>query len=52
MCLGIWIVFQLVDSAGMLGGDAQDTSGVAYAAHIGGFIIGVALVKLFINEES
>ncbi len=52
LCLGIWIVFQLVDSAGMLGGDAQDTSGVAYAAHIGGFIIGAALVKLFISEES
>jgi membrane associated rhomboid family serine protease len=30
----------------MLGGD-QGGGGVAYAAHIGGFIAGLALIKLF-----
>src|SRR5215471_1388615 len=43
--IGIWIVFQLISGLGMLGGAS---SGVAYAAHIGGFIAGMALIKLFI----
>ncbi len=45
-CLGLWILMQLADSMGWLGGQA-DTSGVAYAAHIGGFVAGISLVKLF-----
>ena len=43
--IGIWIVFQIVSGLGMLGG--SDTGGVAYAAHIGGFLAGLLLVKLF-----
>ena|SRR5438552_7885462 len=43
--IGIWIVFQIVSGLGMLGGQA---SGVAYAAHVGGFIAGLALIKLFL----
>jgi len=43
--IGIWIVFQIVSGLGMLGGGA---SGVAYAAHVGGFIAGLALIKLFL----
>jgi membrane associated rhomboid family serine protease len=31
---------------GLLGGE-QTGGGVAYAAHIGGFIAGLALIKLF-----
>jgi membrane associated rhomboid family serine protease len=42
--VGVWFVLQLVGGLGVLGG-AND--GVAYAAHIGGFIAGLALVKLF-----
>lgn len=43
VALGIWIVYQIVisfltDSSG---------GGVAYAAHIGGFIAGFALIKIF-----
>ena len=44
--IGIWFVFQLISGLGMLGGGAQ-AGGVAYAAHIGGFIAGLALVKIF-----
>ena len=44
--LGIWIVFQVISQMGMLGGE-QGGGGVAYAAHIGGFIAGLALIKLF-----
>ncbi len=43
VALGIWIVYQIV--LGYL--TPAGTGGVAYAAHIGGFIAGVALIKLF-----
>ena len=46
VAVGLWFVFQLVNGLGMLGGGSQ-TGGVAYAAHIGGFIAGLALVKIF-----
>ncbi|HWS54591.1 MAG TPA: rhomboid family intramembrane serine protease [Pyrinomonadaceae bacterium] len=44
--VGLWFVFQLISGLGMLGRGTQ-AGGVAYAAHIGGFIAGLALVKLF-----
>jgi membrane associated rhomboid family serine protease len=44
--IGIWIVFQIISGLGMLGG--SDAGGVAYAAHIGGFLAGLLLIKLFI----
>lgn len=43
VAIGIWIVYQLI--VGYL--TPAGTGGVAYAAHIGGFIAGVALIKLF-----
>ena len=43
--IGIWFLFQLVSGLGMLGG--QDSSGIAYGAHIGGFISGMILIKFF-----
>src|SRR6478672_817917 len=46
VAVGIWFAFQLISGLGMLGGGSQQ-GGVAYAAHIGGFIAGVALVKVF-----
>jgi membrane associated rhomboid family serine protease len=44
VALGLWILFQVVSGLGMLGGESD---GVAYAAHIGGFLAGLILVKLF-----
>jgi membrane associated rhomboid family serine protease len=44
VAIGLWFVFQLVSGLGMLGGQG---GGVAYGAHIGGFVAGVVLVKLF-----
>ena len=44
--VGIWFVFQLINGMGMLGGE-ESAGGVAYAAHIGGFIAGLILVKFF-----
>jgi membrane associated rhomboid family serine protease len=46
VALGIWFAFQLISGIGLLGGGAE-ADGVAYAAHIGGFIAGLVLVKLF-----
>ncbi len=43
VALGIWIVYQLV--IGYL--TPAGTGGVAYAAHIGGFFAGLALIKIF-----
>jgi membrane associated rhomboid family serine protease len=43
VAIGIWIAYQLV--LGYM--TPADTGGVAYAAHIGGFVAGIALVKLF-----
>jgi membrane associated rhomboid family serine protease len=42
--IGIWFVFQVISGIGLLGGEE---SGVAYGAHIGGFLAGFFLVKLF-----
>ena len=42
--VGLWFLLQLVGGLGVLGGG---NDGVAYAAHIGGFIAGLALIKLF-----
>ncbi|HJR08913.1 MAG TPA: rhomboid family intramembrane serine protease [Pyrinomonadaceae bacterium] len=47
VAIGIWFVFQLINGLGMLGQGSQEGGGVAYAAHIGGFIAGLLLVKFF-----
>ena len=46
VAIGIWFLFQLISGLGMLGEGSQ-TGGVAYAAHIGGFIAGLVLIKFF-----
>jgi membrane associated rhomboid family serine protease len=44
VAVGLWFLFQVISGLGLLGGS---TGGVAYGAHIGGFIAGAALIKLF-----
>jgi membrane associated rhomboid family serine protease len=46
VAVGLWFLFQLISGLGMLGGGSQ-LGGVAYAAHIGGFVAGAALAKPF-----
>ncbi len=46
VAIGIWFGFQLISGLGMLGGGSQQ-GGVAYAAHIGGFVAGLVLIKVF-----
>jgi membrane associated rhomboid family serine protease len=47
IAVGLWFVFQLISAFGVLGQGAQSGGGVAFMAHIGGFIAGVVLVKVF-----
>jgi len=46
VALGLWFLFQFVSGIGLLGGGSQE-GGVAYAAHVGGFVAGLVLVKVF-----
>jgi membrane associated rhomboid family serine protease len=46
VAIGVWFAFQLISSLGMFSGGSG--GGVAYGAHIGGFIAGLVLVKLFL----
>ena len=53
--LGIWIGLQLYSGIGGLeflaGGEGKDSGGIAYWAHIGGFVIGV-LAGFFFKRET
>lgn len=46
VAVGLWFLFQILSSSGILGGEPGG-GGVAYAAHIGGFIAGMILAKPF-----
>ena len=46
MVIGFWIVLQLFSGIGSIANTA-DTGGVAYMAHIGGFVAGFVLTFLF-----
>ena len=49
VAVGMWFVFQLISGLGMLGGAS---GGVAYGAHIGGFLAGLMLVRLVGARDS
>ena len=44
--IGLWIVLQFLGGIGSIA-ETADTGGVAYMAHIGGFIAGFVLTFLF-----
>jgi membrane associated rhomboid family serine protease len=44
--IGLWIVLQFINGAGAITQSAE-TGGVAYMAHIGGFVAGLVLTFLF-----
>ena len=45
--IGFWFVMQLFYSVASLGVDANTGSGIAYLAHVGGFVAGAAIIKVF-----
>jgi membrane associated rhomboid family serine protease len=48
--LGLWFVIQVLYGAAELGQPLGGSGGVAYFAHIGGFVFGLALIKLFADR--
>jgi membrane associated rhomboid family serine protease len=46
--VGIWFAFQVVNGLGALGG--EEAGGIAYAAHIGGFVFGLLLISTFAKD--
>jgi len=44
--LGFWIIFQFIPAIGELGSSTQG-GGVAYWAHIGGFLFGLAVIMIY-----
>ncbi|WP_028295235.1 rhomboid family intramembrane serine protease [Olivibacter sitiensis] len=50
VAIGLWFLFQLSNGLGAL--DGEQASGVAYGAHIGGFIAGFLLVRRFAKKKS
>ena len=47
IALGFWIAMQFIDGLGAMG---REGGGVAYAAHVGGFIAGLILAKVFVKK--
>jgi len=45
--LGLWFLFQIVGGLGSVGG----SGGVAFWAHVGGFVAGFILVKPFVGDD-
>lgn len=50
VAIGLWFIFQVSNGLGALGG--EQAGGVAYAAHIGGFIAGFLLLGRFSKKKS
>jgi membrane associated rhomboid family serine protease len=44
--LGFWVLIQIFFGAASMSGDLQSAGGVAYFAHIGGFVAGMLLIVL------
>lgn len=52
LVLGLWIVIQMVNGVGSLATTSETSGGgVAYMAHIGGFVAGLVLVKLMASPR-
>ena len=50
--LGLWFFLQLVSGVGSLAASASEPAGgIAFWAHVGGFVVGAALVKLLARPE-
>ncbi len=50
--IGLWIVLQFFNGFASLGVRTEESGGVAYWAHIGGFIAGMGLVWLFRDKDA
>jgi membrane associated rhomboid family serine protease len=49
--LSIWFVLQFLPALGEVAVDVGGSGGVAYFAHVGGFLFGLAAIKLFATRR-
>jgi rhomboid family protein len=49
--LGIWFILQFIPALGEVAVSVGGSSGVAYFAHVGGFLFGLAAIKLFATRR-
>ena len=49
--LGLWFVLQFLPAIGQATAADVVSGGVAYTAHVGGFVFGLALIKLFAQRQ-
>ncbi|MDQ4049334.1 MAG: rhomboid family intramembrane serine protease [Actinomycetota bacterium] len=50
LVLGAWFLLQLLNGAGSLAQPVGEGGGVAYFAHIGGFLFGLLMIRLFADR--
>ena len=50
--IGLWVVLQFFNGIASLGARTEETGGVAFWAHIGGFVAGAVLVWLFKDQDA
>ena len=50
--LGIWFLIQFLSGAASLGRSSALTGGVAWWAHIGGFVAGIVLLKILLPRDA
>lgn len=48
VAIGLWFVLQLISAFGVISSGPEAGGGVAFMAHVGGFIAGLVLVKFFV----
>jgi membrane associated rhomboid family serine protease len=51
LVLGFWIVIQIFNGIGSMATTSETGGGVAYMAHVGGFVAGLVLVKLMASPR-
>jgi membrane associated rhomboid family serine protease len=49
LVLGVWFVIQVIQGVGALG--SPDVASVAFWAHVGGFVAGMVLIRLFVRRR-
>jgi membrane associated rhomboid family serine protease len=50
--LGYWFLIQFIATTVTAGGAHHQTGGIAFAAHVGGFVTGLILIKLFPRRKA
>ena len=51
LMLGLWFLEQAIVGGSQLGSQSDSGGGVAYFAHIGGFVFGLLAIKLFVQRR-